>query len=362
MKPEPAKPKENEKDTEKELRLKTGPQKGQMTLTGDEVEVPDIRELSMKARYDMHNIGESGSLLKDYIVPPFSVHDTSKDYWRKRKGMWAACGIVDGGRDDMLLGGGGARRTENTEDADKSLIGLFNAGTSVFDPVIAEISYIWFCPPGGSVIDPFAGGVIRGGVAGVLGHPYTGIDLSETQIAANEEAWERAVSSFLTNPPTTKPRWVHGDSVDIKTLAPGKYDFILSCPPYHDLEKYSSDPHDLSNMTWMEFVDAYYKIIAGAVELLKQNRFAVWVVGDIRDDEGFYRDLVSKTIAAFRIAGCGLYNQIIIKTAIGTAPIRARRSFKNRKVASIHQHMLVFYKGSTKSIQETFGDVEVLDG
>jgi hypothetical protein len=32
------------------------------------------------------------------------------------------------------------------------------SGTSIFDPVLCEIAYRWFCPQGGTVLDPFAGG------------------------------------------------------------------------------------------------------------------------------------------------------------------------------------------------------------
>src|SRR6185295_8430413 len=28
-------------------------------------------------------------------------------------------------------------------------------GTSIFDPVLCELAYKWFCPPGGSILDPF---------------------------------------------------------------------------------------------------------------------------------------------------------------------------------------------------------------
>jgi len=43
------------------------------------------------------------------------------------------------------------------------------SGTSIFDPVLCEIAYRWFCPAGGMVLDPFAGGSVRGIVASRLG-------------------------------------------------------------------------------------------------------------------------------------------------------------------------------------------------
>ena len=39
------------------------------------------------------------------------------------------------------------------------------SATSIFDPVLCELAYRWFCPQGGAIIDPFAGGSVRGVVA-----------------------------------------------------------------------------------------------------------------------------------------------------------------------------------------------------
>jgi len=40
---------------------------------------------------------------------------------------------------------------------------------SIFDPVACELSYRWFCPKEGEVLDPFAGGSVRGIVANFYG-------------------------------------------------------------------------------------------------------------------------------------------------------------------------------------------------
>lgn len=36
------------------------------------------------------------------------------------------------------------------------------SGTSIFDPVLCELAYRWFSPVGGLILDPFAGGSVRG--------------------------------------------------------------------------------------------------------------------------------------------------------------------------------------------------------
>jgi len=248
------------------------------------------------------------------------------------------------GKDGRTVRGNGAGRPLSVPFGTESNISA-QTGTSIFDPVLCEIAYRWFCPEGGSILDPFAGGSVRGIVASKLGRAYTGIDLREEQIKANEEQGARIC-------PENPPRWVIGDSQNIAALAPGEYDLIFSCPPYADLEVYSDDPRDISTMDYPAFIAAYRRIIAASVGLLKDNRFAVFVVGDVRDGRGIYRGFVSDTIAAFVDCGAGLYNEAILVTALGSLPIRIGKQFVGyRKLGKTHQNVLAFYKGDPKKIE-----------
>lgn len=230
-----------------------------------------------------------------------------------------------------------------------------STGTSIFDPVLCELMYSWYCPPGGTILDPFAGGSVRGIVAALLGRQYVGIDLSARQIAANEEQAERICE-------TIRPAWVVGDSRNAKTLAAGEYDFIFSCPPYADLEVYSDDPQDLSTLAYSDFRAAYFQIIADCCAMLKQDRFAVFVVGEVRDKKGNYYGFVPDTIAAFREAGLVFYNETILVTAVGSLPIRTKKQFESgRKVGKTHQNVLTFLKGNAKKAVEAIGEVYVAE-
>ncbi len=230
-----------------------------------------------------------------------------------------------------------------------------STGTSIFDPVLCELNYRWFVPSGGSVLDPFSGGSVRGITAEFLGLKYTGIDLSADQIKANQKQG-RAIL-----PPKQQPRWIQGDSRKVADLCAGEtFDFVFSCPPYGNLEVYSDDPSDLSSMAHADFIAAYREIIAASVGLLKPNRFAAFVVGDFRDKQGFYRNFVSDTISAFQDAGAKLYNEAILVTSVGSLPIRAGRQFASgRKMGKTHQNLIVFFKGDPKQISKDFPKVEV---
>jgi hypothetical protein len=215
-------------------------------------------------------------------------------------------------------------------------------GTSVFDPVLCELVYRWFCPPEGLVLDPFAGGSVRGVVASILGRRYVGVELSERQVAANYPQAEALCGEPM-------PEWIVGDSRELEALWPtGELaDCVFTCPPYADLERYSEDPRDISTMPYAEFLVAYRTILSRAAARLKPDRFACVVVGEVRDPKtGVYRGLVADTITAMRDAGLEYYNDAILVTAIGSLPVRAAGIFRaGRKLGKTHQNVLIFVKG-----------------
>jgi hypothetical protein len=213
------------------------------------------------------------------------------------------------------------------------------SGTSIFDPVLCELLYSWFTPDAGQVIDPFAGGSVRGIVAGGLGRCYWGCDLSEAQIQANRSQ----VGILPGGSPT--PTWHVGDAAELVQTAPDA-DFVIACPPYFDLEVYSEDQRDLSTMDWESFKSMYFQIISDCVDRLREDRFAAFVIGDVRGEDGNLRALCDYTTACFRQAGCTLYNAMVLVTMVGSLPVRVRRQFLlSRKTGNSHQEVLVFLKG-----------------
>ena len=283
-----------------------------------------------------------GSLADDFGVPPFSVIDTRQGEWQKRKKLWLEKGIKSEiGRKENLT----FAKSINIE-------GL--SGTSVFDPALTEIIYKWFTPhEGAHIYDPFAGGSVRGVVASCLGHNYTGIDLRQEQIDAN---YTNAKECKVPN----RIKWYCDDSQNVdEYVDDNTQDLIIACPPYLDLEQYSDSPNDLSNMDDESFDQVYQKILGKAVNKLRDNRFAVIVVSDVRSNsqQTGYRDLTGMTKRAMINAGCCLYNEIILLNAVGSAAVRARRYMRSRKVARVHQEVLVFYKGDTRKIKDEFPEI-----
>lgn len=314
------------------------------------------------------------SSLKDsFIFPPFSILDTRSGVWQERKRKWMQLGFnSQETREDVELIAKSGQSTaiyelknkmrdmlqrepnwdEIIDYAKKKGLHVYE-GASIFDPVLCELSYRWFCPEGGRILDPFAGGSVRGIVAGSLGYHYTGIDLRDDQVQAN-----RKQASILS---LENLEWIAGDSNEVlENIEFKDIDFVYSCPPYADLEKYSDDPKDLSNMDYADFKEVYFSIIKKAVAQLKDDRFACFVVGDVRDKKGFYYNFVSDTIQAFKDAGMELYNEIILVNTVGSLAIRVRRQFNGgRKVGKMHQNVLVFYKGDPKKIKDNFPELNL---
>lgn len=294
---------------------------------------------------------EQNKKLSDrFIIPPFSVLDTKQGAWQQRKNYWLSLGIKSElGRD------AGSNASIETFKG-KKYSDILSEQTSIFDPVLCELSYHWFNVPNGNILDPFAGGSVRGIVASKLGFNYLGNDLRKEQIEAN-----RANAKEVLGDDEIYPTWTDGDSLNIDKLAKGyEADMIFSCPPYADLEKYSDLKEDISNMPYDDFIKIYSEIIKKSCDKLKQNRFAVFVVGDVRDKKGFYQNFVSDTISAFIDCGVFLYNEMILATQIGNTSLTTSRNFPiGRKVGKVHQNVLVFFKGDPKTIKGNYPELDL---
>lgn len=300
--------------------------------------------------FDAPKVDIKSNLLVDrFIVPPFSVLDTMQGYWLNRKRHWVGLGIKSelGRKDDLI-----------DFTAMSGYSDIAKVAVSIFDPVLCELMYVWFSREGDEIFDPFAGGSVRGIVAGSLQRNYTGIDLRQEQIDANNINYNEISEKFSN---INKPTWICGNSLNCKSLIPEgkKFNMLMTCPPYFDLEQYSDKPEDLSNLSsYSEFIDIYGKIFKESFDMIENDSFAVVVVGEIRDKDGVYRNFVGDTIEVMQDAGYKYYNEIILMTSVGSLMLRTPKQFNSgRKIGKRHQNVLVFYKGDPKNISNKFGEV-----
>lgn len=156
----------------------------------------------------LDNVGgpDSIPLATRFGAPPFTVINGRDGAWLERKRQWKALGIQSElGREGALVYDGPLamyvnyyevkaqaerERGHKMEAAEVvehygHLLESPSGGTSIFDPALTELMYRWFCPPGGRVLDPWAGGSVRGVVAGAMGLEYVGVELRPEQVEAN---------------------------------------------------------------------------------------------------------------------------------------------------------------------------------
>tara|TARA_R110001632_G_scaffold100665_1_gene207988 strand:+ start:275 stop:1534 length:1260 start_codon:yes stop_codon:yes gene_type:complete len=275
---------------------------------------------------------EHNKLSDLFIVPPFSILDTKQGYWVDRKRYWKE-----------LIGDNGESREGTLSESE--LMGGINNGVSILDPVLAEISNRWFGIEKGKTFDCFAGDSVFGYISDALGNTFTGIELRQEQADLNNKRLKGS-----------KSRYICDDGVNVRKHIPAaSQDLLFSCPPYFDLEVYSDLENDASNQgNYEDFIKIIDKAFTGAIACLKEDRFAVIVVGDIRDKKGFYYGFPEDIKKIFAKNGVKIYNEMIIAESLGTLPQRVGRYMNNRKIGKCHQNVLVFYKGDTKNIKNNY--------
>ena len=327
--------------------------------------------------------GENGNISKDFIIFPCSILDQSNSKWQDRKKYWFerlkiydnvnsregtlhkkndincypktyGCYINFKDKNNEQLSFEEFIEKFNPPEFEEDKQNIKAKGVSVFDPVLSELSCKWFSPYlGGKIFDCFAGDCFKGLVFALCGYEFTGIELRQEQVDDNINCCKKFPNFNL------KYICDDGQNVD-KYLQEQSQDLLFSCPPYYNLEVYSNLPNDASNQKdYCDFLKILDNAYSKSIKILKDNRFAVIVVGNIRDKQGFYYNFISDIINIFNKNGMFLLNELILKEPINARRFSARNYFKSRKIIKIHQNILVFYKGNPKKIKEIFPEVMV---
>ena len=314
-----------------------------LSLTGFDIE-------EMAVLFDEPPEGESedggaGSLAERFGIPPFSVLNAREGVWQDRKRAWhGRIGDKGESREGTLFKSAG-------DDVSDKLQSQSN-GVSLLDPVLAEICVAWFGKSGGLAFDPFAGDTVFGFVAGSLGMEFHGIELRKEQSDLNQARCKKAELPCTYYCDTSENMDAH--------IKDGTADLVFTCPPYADLEVYSDNPKDLSTMSHDDFFQVYKRIMQGTFAKLKNDRFAVVVMGEVRGKSGAYIGTIPKTIQIMEDAGYQFYNEIILVTSTGTLPLRAgRQMVATRKIGKTHQNVLVFLKGNAKAAVASLGEIQI---
>jgi len=294
-------------------------------------------------------IVEAHAKLTDkFIVPPFSILDTRQGYWQERKKYWREL-IGDNGEsrfESMGAFNPGYKKEKNLKTGFESV----GQNVSLLDPVLSELVNLWFGLPNSNTFDCFAGDSVFGYVSSYLGNNFTGIELRQEQADLNNKRVKGFQSKYICD---------DGQNV-LNHIEENSQDLLFSCPPYFDLEVYSDLPNDASNQKeYSYFLKILDNAFTDAIKCLKDNRFAVITVGDVRDKKGFYYRFVDDIKDIFKRNNVLLYNELILIEQIGTKAMTVSKSMQNRKIGKTHQNVLVFFKGDPKQIKTIYPKIEI---
>lgn len=217
-----------------------------------------------------------------------------------------------------------------------------NKQLSEFNPLVANRIIRYWSKPGDWLLDPFAGRN-RALMAYNTARNYVGYEISQKVCAyLNDklQAQRRLIDKNIS---------IEVINADCGTMEYNeKFDLAFSCPPYWDVEDYNklygeANAHNLGSMhNYDMFLAEYEKVIAKVYKALKDGKFCVWVVNDIRRDKQLIPFHVD-TINIFLRNGFFLHD-IVINELNSLSILGLQSCDANNYTAKIHEYILVFRK------------------
>jgi len=225
------------------------------------------------------------------------------------------------------------RKTLNSNRSDRRH-GVNNGKCSVFNPHLVQMIISAYCPLNARIYDAFGGGGTRGYVSTKMGHKYTGIEIRKEEVDRLKEQMKKWNIHFEI---------LNEDSSKYK---PNKmFNFAFTCPPYYDLEIYSNLDGDLSNSySYGNYLDKLKMVLRNIYDVLEENSFAIFVVGDFRNKEGFLEHLNGDLVRIASYVGFKLWDEIIWMGASNVALTRCGKFEVNRKSVRMHEYIIILKK------------------
>jgi hypothetical protein len=320
----------------------------QLTMWGLDVPLFNSDQVS-DSEEDDKEIQAIQKLEDKFIVSPFSILNAREGKWQERKKYWNTL-IGDNGesRDDIKSKVNA--KSSNWEDKPYKGGVIREDAISILDSVLAEIVNKWFGLEKCKTFDCFAGDSVFGYVSSYLGNTFTGIELRQEQTDFNNQRIKGFNSKYICD---------DGRNI-LNHIEENSQDLLFSCPPYFNLEIYSDLLNDASNQKeYQDFINILDVAFTNAIKCLKDNRFAVITVGDVRDKKGNYFRFPDDIKDIFLKNEMKLYNELILIQSVGNGALRANRYMGSRKVVKMHEQVLVFYKGNPKEIKNIYPKIEI---
>ncbi len=207
--------------------------------------------------------------------------------------------------------------------------------TSIFNPHLAQMILSAYTDSNSNIYDPFAGGGTRGFVASAMGHTYTGVEIRQNEVDRLLERQTELGVEFTISCHDSQNYPIESNA----------YDFAYTCPPYYDLEVYSTQEGDMSNVaTYEEFLTMLKNSMTTTYIGLKDGALFVMVVGNFRDKKGNLRHFNGDVVKLGEEVGFVLHDELIFWGASDQAYQRLGQFVANRRSVRVHEYIIIFKK------------------
>lgn len=100
--------------------------------------------------------------------------------------------------------------------------------------------------------------------------------------------------------------------------------------------------------------------IRETARILRPDRFATFIVGNVRDKRGRLRSMHTLMVNACEAAGLTYTQDAILATPLGSVQTTAARAFQaTRTLGRTHQEIVTVCKGDRKRAAKRLGDVDI---
>jgi len=178
----------------------------------------------------------------------------------------------------------------------------------------------------------------------MLGRTYNAFDVSDEMVMWNQKAWDILKDSKALNKGGGAFLWHKPGELCLENVQQESQDLLFTCPPYWDIEDYGENPGQAEAAdTYEEFLENMARIYDSCYHALKPGAFACVIVNDFRKDKIFY-PYHADTLRILQQVGFNCHDMIIMKYASSIQSMFTNQLYKARKVAKIHEYILVMRK------------------